>query len=67
MLKDSSDIFIYFSSRRTQIPEISENKEMSYYVMDEIWWNQNKVNIDNTFAYNVAFYEIHDNDNDDHE
>jgi len=67
MLKDSSDIFIYFSSKRTQLLEISEIKEISYCVMSEIWWNENKINFDNIFAYNVVFNEIHDNDNDNEE
>ena len=65
MLKDSFDIIIYFSSRRIQVPEISEDKEISYYAMNGIWWNRNKVNINHAFAYNVALNVIYDNGNED--
>jgi len=54
---------IYFSFRRTQVPEISENKDILYYVMNEIWCNRNKVNVDNVFAYNTMLNVINDNDN----
>ena len=67
MLKDLYDITIYFSFTRTQVPEIIENKEISCYVMNEIWWNRNKINIDNVFAYNIALNVINDNDNGDQE
>lgn len=50
-----------------ELLEISEIKEISYCVMSEIWWNENKINFDNIFAYNVVFNEIHDNDNDNEE
>ena len=42
MLKDLSDIIIYFGSRRTQVPKISEKKEISYYVMNGIQLNCTK-------------------------
>ena len=36
---------------------------ISYYTVNGIWWNQNKVNIDNVFAYNVELNVINDIDN----
>ena len=36
MLKESSNIIINFSSRRTQVPEIIEKKEISNYDMNRI-------------------------------
>jgi len=65
MLKDFFEIIIYFSSRRTQVHEISKNKEISYYIMNGIWWNWNKVRVDNVFSYNVALNVINDNDYED--
>lgn len=29
--------------------------------MNDIWWNQNKVNIDNGFVYNIALKMVNDN------
>lgn len=63
MLKDPFDIIIYFGSKRSQVSKISENKEILYYVINGIHWNQNKVNVDNVFAYNVAINVINDNEN----
>jgi len=60
MLKNSFDIVIYFSFQRTQVSEISENKDIPNYVMNRIWWNWNKLNIDNIFAYNIALNIIND-------
>lgn len=36
---------------------MSENKEI-------LWWDRNKVNVDNVFAYNATLNIINDNDND---
>ena len=67
MLKDPSGIIIYFGSKRSQVSKISENKEILYYVINGIHWNQNKVNVDNVFAYNVALNAINDNENENQE
>ena len=41
--------------KETQAPEICENHEISVnYTMSGIRWDQNEVNIDDVFAYNVT-------------
>jgi len=42
---------------RYQNDEISIN-----YVMNHIIWNQNKVNINETFTYNIAMNAMNDNE-----
>ena len=52
--KDFSHIINNSVSKELEVREIVENKEISInYVMDEIQWNQNKVNV-NVFAYNIC-------------
>ena len=66
ILKESSSIINDSISKETQVPEICENDEISInYVLNGIRWDRNKVNVDDTFTYNV----VHDvmNDNEDHE
>nr|GEZ09804.1 hypothetical protein [Tanacetum cinerariifolium] len=47
-------------------PRVPENEEISInYVMSRKIWNQNEINVDDTFAYNVAL-EVMEND-EDHE
>jgi len=46
-----------------QVPEIVKNDEISInYVMNHIIWNQNEVNIDETFTYNIAMNAMNDNE-----
>jgi len=46
-----------------RVPEIVENDEISInYVMNHIIWNQNEVNIDETFTYNIAMNAMNDNE-----
>ena len=46
-----------------QVLEIVENDEISInYVMNHIIWNQNEVNIDESFTYNIAMNATNDND-----
>ena len=53
--KDSFDIINNSVQEEPQVPEIIENDEISInYVMNHTIWNQNKVNIDETFTYNIA-------------
>ena len=61
-----SPIITNFSTpEETQVPEISENEEISInYDINDTKWNQNEVNVDNIFAYNIAFNVIN---NEDHE
>jgi len=67
MLNEFSDIIRYFSFKITQVYEISKNTKISYYDMNKIWWNRNKVNVINVFAYNVALNAINDNENENQE
>ena len=51
--------------KETHVPEICENEEISInYDINDTKWNQNEVNVDNIFAYNIAFNVIN---NEDHE
>jgi len=46
-----------------QVPEIVQNDEISInYVMNQIIWNQNEVNIDETFTYNIMMNVMNDNE-----
>jgi len=61
--KDSFDIINYLVPEEPQVPEVVENDEISKnYVMNHIIWNQNEVNIDETFTYNVAMNAMNDNE-----
>ena len=61
--KDSFDIINDSVPEEPQVPEIVENDEISInYVMNHIIWNQNKVNIDETFTYNIAMNAMNDNE-----
>jgi len=63
ILKDSFDIINGSVSEEPQVPEIIGNDEISInYVMNHIIWNQNEVNIDETFTYNIATNAMNDND-----
>lgn len=45
------------------VPEIVENNDISInYVMNEKILNQNEVNIDETFSYNIAMNVMSDNE-----
>ena len=60
--KDWFDIINDSISEEPQVPEIVENDEISInYVMNHIIWNQNEVNIDETFTYNIAMNAMNDN------
>jgi len=61
--KNSFDIINYSVPKEPQVPEIVENDETSInYVINHIIWNQNKVNIDETFTYNITMNVINDNE-----
>ena len=61
--KDSFDIINGFVPKEPQVPEIVENDEISInYVMNHIIWNQNEVNINETFTYNIAMNVMNDNE-----
>ena len=61
--KDSFDIINGSVSKEPQVPEIVKNDEISInYVMNHIIWNQNEVNIDETFTYNIAMNTMNDNE-----
>ena len=50
----------------TKVPDRFENNEISInYIMNGIRWDQNKVNVDDIFAYKIAFDVM--NDDEDHE
>ena len=60
--KDSLDLINGSVPKEPQIPEIVENDEISInYIMNHIIWNQNEVNIDKTFTYNIAMNAMNDN------
>jgi len=62
--KDSFDIIIGSVPKEPQVPEIVKNDKISInYVMNHIIWNQNEVNIDETFTYNIAMNAMNDNEN----
>ena len=61
--KDSFDIINDSVPKEPQVPNIVENDEISInYVMNHIIWNQNEVNIDETFTYNIAMNVMNDNE-----
>ena len=61
--KDSFDIINDSVPEEPQVPEIDENDKISIiYVMNHIIWNQNEVNIDENFAYNIAMNAMNDNE-----
>jgi len=61
--KDSFDIINGSVPEELQVPEIVENDEISInYVMNHIIWNQNEVNIDETFTYNITMNVMNDNE-----
>ena len=61
--KDSFDIIHYSVPKEPQVPEIVENDEILInYFMNHIIWNQNEVNIDKTFTYNIAMNAMNDNE-----
>jgi len=61
--KDSFDIINGSVPEEPQVPEMVGNDEISInYVMNHIIWNQNEVNIDETFTYNIAMNAMNDND-----
>jgi len=61
--KDYFDIINDLVLEEPQVLEIIENDEISInYVMNHIIWNQNKVNIDEVFAYNVEKDVISENE-----
>jgi len=60
--KDSFDIINDSVPEEPRVPEIIENNEISInFVMNHIIWNQNEVNIDETFTYNIAMNVMNDN------
>jgi len=60
--KDSFDIINSLVPKEPQVPEIVENDEISInYVMNHIIWNQNEVNINETYTYNIAMNVMNDN------
>ena len=61
--RDSFDIINGSVQEEPQVPEMVENDEISInYVMNHIIWNQNEVNIDETFTYNIAMNAMNDNE-----
>ena len=61
--KDSFDIINDSVPEEPQVPEIVENDEILIsYVMNHIIWNQNEVNIDENFTYNIAMNAMNDNE-----
>ena len=61
--KDSFDIINDSVPEEPQVLEIVENDEISINnVMNHIIWNQNEVNIDETFTYNIAINVMNDNE-----
>jgi len=61
--KDSFDIVNGSVQEEPQVPEMVENDEISInYIINHIIWNQNEVNIDETFTYNIAMNATNDNE-----
>ena len=61
---DSFDIINDLFLEEPQVPKIVQNDEISInYVMNHIIWNQNKVNIDEIFTYNITMNVMNDNEN----
>jgi len=60
--KDSFDIINDLVPEEPQVPKNVENNVISInYVINYIIWNQNEVNIDKTYTYNIAMNAINDN------
>ena len=60
--KYSFDIINDSILEEPKVPEIVENDEISInYVMNHIIWNQNEVNIDKTFTFNITMNVMSDN------
>lgn len=59
--KDSSNIINDLVLKEPQVLKIIKNKEISNKLCQE-WntWNQNEVNIDDVFAYNIVLNIIND-------
>jgi len=61
--RDLFEIINDLVPEESQVPEIVENDEISInYVINKIIWNQNKVNVDKTFAYNITMNVMSDNE-----
>jgi len=61
--KDLFDIINVSILEKPQVLEIVENDKISInYVMNKIIWNQNEVNIDETFAYNITMNVMSDDE-----
>ena len=61
--KDSSDIINDSVLEEARVLEIVQNDEISInFVMNHILWNQNEVNNDETFTYNIVMNAMNDND-----
>jgi len=62
--KETLDVINDSVPEEPQVPKIVQNDEISLnYVMNHIIWNQNEVNIDETFTYNIAMNAMNDNEN----
>jgi len=60
--KDSFDIINDSLPKEPQVPEIVEDEFSISYVMNHTIWNQNEVNIDENFTYNIAMNAMNDNE-----
>jgi len=61
--KDSFDIINDSIPEEPRVPAIVQNDEISInYVMNHIIWNQNEVNIEETFTYNIAMNVMNDSE-----
>ena len=61
--EDSFDINNDSVPEEPQVLEIVQNDEISInYVMNHIIWNQNDVNIDENFTYNIAMNVMNNNE-----
>jgi len=62
--KDSSDIINDSVLEEARVLEIVQNDEISInFVMNHILWNQNEVNNDETFTYNIVMNAMNDDGN----
>jgi len=61
--KDSFDIINYSVLEEPHVPEIVQNDEISINcVMNHIIWNQNEVNTNKTFTYNISMNAMNYNE-----
>jgi len=61
--KGSFDIINDSVLKEPQVHKIVKSDEISInYVMNNIIWNQNKVNIEETFTYNITMNVMNDNE-----